>query len=361
MKNIAIIGIVLSVASCSTIKSSNDNEKIYIVERERESLSVVKDQKEYKTIKDLGNLNHATMKFKNGYAYVLARNGFISKIDTSTDLLVKKVKIGKSGIGITFTDSQVVVVNYDPNSVVILDLDLNVQKVIETSSRNVGVKLWNNLLVFSLMDKNEIWVLDTKDDFKIVRKIEAVGNLPFDALIKENLYIVGFFNEGGVGVLDLKDFTYKKISLNNPSDNSTYKVPHFGYWGLVGDMAIVPMVTSNKLLVIDLKDIKRLSEIELIGRPVFASVSPDKKTLVVSYSGDKEDYISVIDTKSLTNKLDFKAGQRIMHFRFSTDGNYLYASSYFENKMHIFETNSWKKVATVAVGTPSGIFIKEQE
>jgi protein NirF len=361
MNKLLLAAIILASTSCSTLKVESKNEKIYVVERERESLSVIKNKKEFQTIKGLGNLNHATMKFKDGFGYVLARDGFISKIDVVNDQLVKKVKVGKSGIGITFTESQVVIVNYDPNSVVVLDLDLNVQKVIETNSRNVGVKYWNGLLVFSLMDKNEIWVVNTRDDFKVVKKIENVGQLPFDALIKDHIYLVGFFNEASVGVMDLRDFTYKKVSLSNSANNVTYKVPHFGTWGIIGNTAIVPIASNHKLLVLDLKEIKPIQEIDLIGSPVFATVSPDKDTVVVSYSGEQEDYISVVDTKDFQIKKEFKAGQRVMHFRYSSDGRYFYLSSYFENKVHIFGTEKWEKIGSVAVSTPSGIFIKGLE
>lgn len=361
MKSLILAGVLLISSACSILRSENTNEKVYVVERERESLSVIKNKKEFQTIKDLGNLNHATMKFKNGFGYVLARDGFISKIDIATDQLIKKVNVGKSGIGITFTENQVVIVNYDPNSVVVLDLDLNIQKVIETNSRNVGVKYWNGLLVFSLMDKNEIWVVDTKDDFKVVKKIEKAGELPFDALIKDHIYLVGFFNEASVGVVDLRRLTYKKVPLSNSTNNVAYKVPHFGTWGIVGNTAIVPIASSHRLLVLDLKEIKPIHEIDLVGSPVFATVSPDKKTVVVNYSGDQEDYISVINTQNFQIKKEFKAGQRVMHFRYSSDGHYFYLSSYFENKVHVFETDKWQKIGSISVGTPSGIFIKGLE
>jgi protein NirF len=223
----------------------------------------------------------------------------------------------------------------------------------------VGVKTWNNFLVFSLMDKNEIWVMDVNNDFKIVHKVQNAGSLPFDALIKDNLYILGFFNEGAVGVLDLANFSYKKIELSRSTDNTTYKVPHFGYWGIVDDTAVVPMVASKKIILIDLKKIKPIREVDLIGQPVFATVSPDKKSVVVSYSGEQEDYISVLETSKYSTRNDIKAGQRIMHFRYSNNGDYFYTSSYFENKVNVFETKNWKKTNSISVSTPSGIFIRE--
>lgn len=350
---------MFALLSCSSFKKSTVVEKVFVVERERESIALIKNEKEYKTIKDLGNLNHATLKFKNGFAYVLARNGFLSKIDTLNDELVKKVKIGKSGIGITFTENQVVIVNYEPNSVVILDLDLNVQKIIETNSRNVGIKVWKNLLVFSLMDKNEIWVLDSQKNFSIVKKFEKVGNLPFDALINESVYVVGFFNEPSVGMLDLASMSYTKIMMKDTDEKLVYKVPHFGYWGVVAGKVFVPMVSSDKLLVLDLIGLKTIGEVSLIGRPVFASVSPDKKIIALNYSGEQEDYISLVDTSIQKKIKDLKIGKRIMHLRFSTDGTKLYASSYFENKVHIIDTKNWEVKASVVVSSPSGIFLDD--
>jgi protein NirF len=352
--------------SCAFISSENSashfrSEKLFIVERERESVAVIGVDAKISHIADLGNLNHATLKFKKGFGYVLARDGYLAKIDTLSEKLVKKVKIGKSGIGITFTENQVVIVNYDPNSVVILDLELNVQKVIETNSRNVGIKVWKNYLVFSLMDKNEIWVLDSLQEFKMIKKFENIGNLPFDALIHENVYVVGFFNEPSVGLLDLNLMTYTKIAMKDAGEQLIYKVPHFGQWGVVDQQVFVPMVSSNKLLVLDLKSLKAVGEVQLIGRAVFAAVSPDKKILAVNFSGDQEDYISLVDTSTKKVMSTFKAGKRIMHLRFSRDARSLYATSYFENKLYVFDAKTTKEKATIPVSTPSGIFIEEEK
>ena len=108
-----------------------------------------------------------------------------------------------------------------------------------------------------------------------------------------------------------------------------------------------------------LKKLKPIGEVQLIGRPVFAAVSPDKKTLAVNFSGDQEDFISLVDTNSKKVMTSFKAGKRIMHLRFSSDSQLLYATSYFENKLHIFEMKTNKVKFSLPVSTPSGIFIEE--
>jgi len=358
MKNFVLVLSALFVVSCSSVKntSSVSGEKIYVVEREREALFVL-DQQNEKLIQDLGNLNHATMKFKWGNGFLLARDGYISKIDVENDKLIKKVKIGKSGIGLTFTAENVIIVNYDPNSVVVLDKNLEVVKTILTESRNVGVKTYKNFLVFSLMDKNEIWVLDIKKNYDVVKKIENVGNLPFDALIQGKNYLVGFFNEPSIGFLDLEDFSYNRIEMKGADPSIVFKVPHFGYWGLVNNLAFVPLTSQKKILVIDLNTKKSVHEIALPGDPVFAAVSPDKKKIVVNYSGAMENFLSVVDTDKKSVANTFEAGRRIMHLRFSSSGEQLYVTSYFENELKFFNVNDWTKTKTMKVSTPSGIFL----
>lgn len=351
--------LLLTLISCSHLPQ-NKNDKIYVVERERESLFVLENNNE-KIIPGLGNLNHATMKFRDGSGYVLARDGYISKVDIASDKVVKKVKIGKSGIGITFIGNFIAVVNYDPNSVVILDNDLNVIKTIETNSRNVGIKSYKDKLIFSLMDKNELWVLDASHDFEKVHVENNIGALPFDALINENKYVVGFFNESAVGVFDLDTYKYLKVSLKDPEDKLVFKVPHFGYWGIVGNKAIVPLVSLNKLLVLNLKDLSIHKTIDLIGNPVFAAVSPNKEKLVVNYSGDKENFISVVDLKNLTKERDLKVAERVMHLRFSADGGKVFVTSYFENALKVLDTKNWEVISEKKVATPSGIFMSSMK
>lgn len=350
----------LFAIACSTNRTSKIEEKVYVVEREREAVSVIRNEVVDNKIQNLGNLNHATMKFKGDFAFVLARDGYLSKIDTKKDVLINKVKIAKSGIGITFINDDLAIVNYDPHSVVILDDQLNIKRTIETGSRNVGVKSWGNYLVFSLMDKNEIWVLDANKNFEPVKTIKNAGELPFDALIKDNIYIVGLFNEGAVGVLDLKTLDYHKITFKDVAGQVVLKVPHFGYWGIVGDEAVVPLSGKKSLLVIDLNKMTGKKEIPLPGSPVFASVSPDKKYLSINYSGDQEDLISVFRTSDWSKVMDLTAGRRVMHLRYSNVGDALYVSSYFENKVHVFSTRTWEKIKSIPVSTPSGIFIEEE-
>jgi len=331
-------------------------QKVYVVERERGALAVIEEGK-VKEIKDLGNTNHAVLKFWRGHAYLISRDGFLSKIDTKRDRLVKKVRVGDSSIGFTFCPDKVAVANYSPKNVVLLSEDLKELKKIRTGSKNVGIKSYRGLLVFSLMDRDEVWVVDC-ESAKVVKRIRNVGSMPFDALLSRGRYIVGLFGENAVGVLDLEDFSYRKVRFGKKGKEVVFKVPHFGLWGVWKDRAYIPAVGERKIHVVDLKSFEYVGSIDLPGLPVFVSVSPDGKYLAVNYSGDSEDLISLIDRERMEVIETKRLGERILHLRFSPNGKFLYLSSYYENLVKKISVPELEVLEKVSVPTPSGVFLK---
>ncbi|MFN3472293.1 MAG: cytochrome D1 domain-containing protein, partial [Aquificaceae bacterium] len=328
-------------------------EKLYVVERERGALAVVEGDGRLKgEIEDLGNLNHATVKFHKGFAYVISRDGFLSKIDPKEDKLVKKVKVGNSGIGFDFFKEYVVVANYDPDTVVLLDKDLNIVKVIKTGSRNVGIKAYPSGFVFALMDKDEVWVVEGGG----IKSYRDVGRMPFDALLYEDRYLVGFFGEPSLGILDLRKGEYSKVALKTEGE-AVFKIPHFGTWGVVDGVAYVPAVGARRLYILNLKELKLEGSISLSGLPVFVVASPDKRFLAVNFSGDREDYIALVDVSERRVIKEVQVGKRIMHMRFSKDGKRLYASSYFDSKLKVLDLPDLKLVQELEIPNPSGVFV----
>ncbi|RME12258.1 MAG: NirF protein, partial [Aquificota bacterium] len=270
-------------------------EKLYVVERERGSLAVVVDGRLVKEIEGLGNLNHATLKLWRGKAYLISRDGYLSQIDTEKDELLRKVKVGESAIGIDFTRDHIVVANYEPKTVVVLDEELNVVQSLNTGSRNVGIKGFEVGFVFSLMDRDEIWLVKDKS----VKVFGNVGAMPFDALLKGNVYVVGFFKEGGVGLLDVKREVYRKVVFLSAGKEVVFKIPHFGTWGVSGDRAFIPVVGERRLYLVNLRNFNLEGHVELSGLPVFAVISPDGKYVAVNFSGDREDYVALVDPHTL--------------------------------------------------------------
>jgi len=335
------------------------SEKIFVVERENEALSVIKNQKVINQIKNLHNFNHAVVKFIDNDGYVITRDGYLIKFDPIKEKKLKEVKASKSAIGFTLGSDFVAVANYANKTVEIFDRDLNLLQTIKTGSKNVGIKTYKNYLVFACMDTDELWVMQRKNgNFIVVKKVKNAGEVPFDAMINQNLYVVGFFNSPFVGVLNLDNFTYKKVPLKLEHKNIVLKVPHFGFWSIMKDKFFVPAVGDNKVFVFD-KKFNFIKAIKVEGNPVFTSLSPDRKYLAVTFSGKKFPIVQIIDTKTLQIIKRFDFGGMVLHVRWSKEKPFLYISNNKKSEFITLYTNDWSEVCRQKVAKPSGIFIFE--
>ncbi len=182
--------------------------------------------------------------------------------------------------------------------------------------------------------------------------------MPFDALLSGDTYVVGFFNEPSVGIVNLRDLTYRKVSFKHKGREILLKIPHFGLWGIFGKTAYIPGVGERKVHLIDLERFTYLGSLEVPGLPVFVSVSPNGRFAAVNYSGDMEDYLTLIDREGGKVLKTVRLGRRILHFRFTPDGRFLFLSSYYENKVKKVSVPELKVIEEISVPTPSGVFIK---
>ncbi|WP_200763984.1 cytochrome D1 domain-containing protein [Nitrosophilus alvini] len=340
------------------------HEKVFVVERENSALAVIENHKFKNEIKDMRDFNHAVVKFYDKDGYAITRDGYVIKFDPINEKKLKEYRTSKSAIGFTVTKNYLAVANYDNKSVEILDRDLNPIQTFETESKNVGIKVYKNYLVFSLMDKDEIWVLEDKNEgkgkpkFVIKKRFKKVGQVPFDAMINKNLYVVGFFNSPFVGVLNLDNFEYRIVPLELGRKGVVLKVPHFGFWSISKGKFFIPAVGNNKVFVFD-HDFRFIKAIEVEGNPVFTSLSPDRKFLAVTFSGKKFPIVQIIDTKTLKIKKRFDFGGTVLHVRWSKEEPLLYVSVNGNSEVVGMNTDSWKKAFSVSVPKPSGIFIYE--
>ncbi len=357
MKKLLLAALLLIQATASIAA-----EKLFVIEREDSSLAVIVGDKLVNRIADMRNFNHAVVKFYKNEGFAITRDGYVIKFDPITEKKLKEYRTSKSAIGFIVTPRYLAIANYDNKTVEILDHDLNPIQTIETGSKNVGIKHYKRYLVFALMDKDSLWVMeDTTPDepkprFELHRKFENVGVAPFDAMLDGHFYIAGFFNSPYVGVIDLEKMTLKKLPLELGDKQPVLKVPHFGFWSLSGEKKFIPAVGDNKVFVFG-KDFKFITSIETEGLPVFTSLSPDKKHLAVTFSGKHFPIVQIIDTETLkiVERLQFSG--KILHLRWSQEKPLLYFSNNTGNKVEAVDTHSWKRVFEVPVRHPSGIFI----
>jgi protein NirF len=359
IKNILIGALFATTFATQTFAK----DKLFVVERESNSVAVIEDGLPRNHMENMHNMNHGVMKFYENDGYIISRDGYIVRFNPVTEKKLAEYKTSKSAIGFVIAKNYVAVANYDDKSVDILSRNLKPIQKLKTNSRNVGIKIYKNYLVFSEMDKDTIAVYKDLNEgkkephFVLYKEFKDVGVMPFDALLDNDTYINGFFNSPWLGKLNLTTMNYKKIPLELGERQPVLKVPHFGFWSVSDSKVFIPAVGDNKVFVFTPK-FKFIKAIKTEGMPVFTALSPDKKYLAVTFSGKKFPVIQIIDTHTLKVIKRFEFKGKVLHVRWSKNKPYLYVSVNDANKVAVLNTQGWwLKREIFTIKKPSGIFI----
>ena len=341
-------------------------EKYFVVERESESIAVIEDGLVRRHMEKMHNMNHGIIKFDGDDAYLISRDGYVVKFDPKTEKIQAEYKTSKSAIGFVIGDTYVAVANYDDKSVDILTRDLKPIDKIVTGSKNVGIKIYKDMIIFAQMDSDKVTILKDENTGKGLPKFKSfkefkVGKMPFDAMIKEHTYIVGFFLSKSFGVIDLDKMEFSEIKVTAKDNKPVLKVPHFGFWSLSEDKTFIPAVGDNAVMVYD-ANFKFIKNVEMQGLPVFTSLSPDKKYLAVTFSGKDFPTIQILDTKTLKIIKTFTFKGKVLHVRWSQEYPQLYVSVNDANQINVIDTREWFLEREIfQVKAPSGIFLYQMD
>ena len=333
--------------------------KFYVVERAGGSLVIISDNRLIGQIKHIGNGTHVIVYFGKRYGYSISRNGYLSKIDPKTDKIILQKKVSEDTVDFCLSKNLIAVANYKPENIAILNKNLKLLKTINTGSRNIGVEFYKNYLIFELMDKNQIWIVNA-NNFKVIKKIKHIGHFPIDALVSGRDYIAAFLIGQKFGVLNLKTLKYHIVNYGKKG-SFPHQIPHYGIYSIYNGKAYIPAVGEKKIVVMNLKTQKETGSVNLIGYPIFIIFSPNRRTIAVNYSGKEHNYLTLIDAKDMRVMKNIKAGRRIMFMAYSGNGRLIYASDYFGNSVNVFNVHSGKEVAVIPVQSPSGIFIVQDK
>jgi len=363
MKSIVLLLLLGSVLLAGTPSAS---EKIFVVERESASIAVINKGLTKSHMKNMHNMNHGIIKFDGKDGYLISRDGYVVRFDPVSEKTLNEYKTSKSAIGFVIGKNYVAVANYDDKSVDILTRDLKPIDKIVTGSKNVGIKIYKDMIIFAQMDSDKVTVLKDSNagkglpKFKIFKEFK-VGQMPFDAMIKDNTYIVGFFLTKAFGVIDLDKMEFSEIKVTAKDNKPVLKVPHFGFWSLSEERTFIPAVGDNAVMVYDNK-FNFIKNIKMQGLPVFTALSPDKKYLAVTFSGKDFPTIQIVDTKTLKIIKTFKFNGKVLHVRWSNVDNYLYVSVNDANQVNAINTKEWFLEREIFnIKHPSGIFIYHLE
>ena len=359
---------MLLLGSALYANTPSASEKIFVVERESNSIAIINKGLVKSHMENMHNMNHGIIKFDGDDAYLISRDGFVVKFNPITEKILSEYKTSKSAIGFVIGENYVAVANYDDKSVDILTRDLKPIDKIVTGSKNVGIKIYKDMIIFAQMDNDKVTILKDENSgkglpkFKIFKEFK-VDEMPFDVMIKNNTYIVGFFLTKAFGVIDLDKMEFSQIKVTAKDSKPVLKVPHFGFWSLSDSKTFIPAVGDNAVMVYDSK-FNFIKNIETKGLPVFTALSPDKKYLAVTFSGKDFPTVQIVDTNSLEIIKTFTFMAKVLHVRWSNVDDSLYVSVNGQtkerdhNKVNVVNTKEWFLQREIyQVKHPSGIFI----
>ena len=373
---LSVAGAVL-VSACASPRGTGDLG--VIIERATGSVQVVETTTHTRLaqVAGLGDLSHASVVYSRDarYAYVFGRDGGLTKIDLLRGRIEKRIVQAGNAIGgaISQDGRLIAVSNYEPGGVKVfaadtLELLADIPAGSSDSQRRskvVGlVDAPGDRFVFSLWDAGEIWVADMRNPRQPqVQKFPHVGKQPYDGTVTPDgrYYIAGLFGEDGLALLDLwqPEKGVRRVLEGYGRGQEplpVFKMPHMDYWAQSNDIAYVPAVGRHEVLVIDQKDWKEAGRIAVAGQPVFAIARPDGRQLWVNFAPPDNDTVQVIDTLSLKVTRTLKPGKAVLHMEFTPRGEQVWLSVRDEDRVDVYDTDSFERMASLPADKPSGIF-----
>jgi len=326
---------------------------------------------------DLGDLSHASAVFSRDqrYAYVFGRDGGLTKIDLLRQAVEKRiVQAGNSIGGAISQDGAIIgVANYEPGGVRFFDAKtLDPVADIPAAygddgalSKVIGlVDAPGKRFVFSLYDAGQIWVADVADPaHPTVRRYVDVGKLPYDGIVtpEGRHYLAGLFGEDGVALLDLWN---ENAGVRRVLDGygrgeqplPVYKMPHLESWASAQDDLFLPAVGRHEVLIVDRRTWQEVGRVAVHSQPVFVVARPDGRQVWVNFAHPDNDVVQVIDVPTRKIVRELRPGKAVLHMEFTPRGEEIWISVRDEDRVDIYDTESFARVASLTAQKPSGIF-----
>jgi protein NirF len=329
-------------------------------------------------IAGLGDLSHASIVYSRDgrFAFVFGRDGGLTKVDLLERTIAKRVVQAGNSIGgaISADGSLVAVSNYEPGGVRVFEAttlepvaDIPATYGTEGArSKVVGlVDAPGRQFVFSLYDAGEIWVADLTDPAApAVRKFTGVGAQPYDGMITPDgrHYLAGLFGEDGVALLDLWDLDKGVQRIldgygRGEEPLPVYKMPHLEGWASAGDILVLPAVGRHELLVVDRGTWQEKGRIVVHGQPVFAVARPDGRQVWVNFAHPDNGVVQVIDVPTRQIVRELRPGPAVLHLEFTPRGEQVWLSVRDANRVEVYDTRTFERLAALEADKPSGIFL----
>jgi protein NirF len=196
-----------------------------------------------------------------------------------------------------------------------------------------------------------------------VHKLANVGREPYDALITPDgrHYIAGLFGEDGLALVDLANVEAgaTRILANYGRGQEklpVYKMPHLRGWAVAGQYAFLPAIGRHEVLVVERAGWREVARIPAHGQPVFVMARPDGKQVWVNFAFPRNDTVQVIDVGRLAVVQTLQPGKTVLHMEFNDAGDEVWISARDDDRVVVYDTASFARIAALPAKSPSGIF-----
>jgi len=323
------------------------------------------------------------------FVFFASRDGWISKFDLWGLTTVAEIRAGINtrNVAVSGDGRYVMAANYLPHSLVLLDADLNLIKVLEARDRD-GKKTSRVSAVYdaaprksfvaALKDIPEVWEVSYDE------KAEPIAaGLVHDFRYGEGTFIPGRFNprrsvldeylddffftpdysalmatsrDGGKGQVIHLDVRRKIASVDVPG------MPHLASgitWQYRGRTVMAtPNLKQGVVTVIDVQDWRTVKEIRTLGPGFFMrSHENTRYAWVDAMMSPRRDTLQVIDKQTLEVAAELRPvpGKTLAHVEFTRDGRYALASLWeMDGALIVFDAATLEVVKRIPMKKPSG-------
>jgi len=317
------------------------------------------------------------------YVFFASRDGWISKFDLWNLKTVAEVRAGLNtrNAAVSADGRYVMAANYLPHSLVVLNGDLELVKILETPSRVSAVydAAPRRSFVAALKDVPELWEISYDPQAEPI-----AGGLVHDYRFKEGEFVPGFLNARRTRLADVLDdffFTpdYRQVVGASRSGKRGQVVhldvrraiaevdlpglPHLASgitWERRGRRVMAtPNLRQGLVSVLEVDGWKTIAEIPTLGPGYFLrSHENTRYAWVDSMIGPRgRDTLQVIDkdTLQVVARLTPAPGKTLAHVEFDRYGRYALASLWeVEGALIVFDARTLAEVKRIPMNKPVG-------
>ncbi len=316
------------------------------------------------------------------WAYVRTDAGYILKIDLYSLKIVRKVRAGLNGTSLAVSrDGRYLAAgSYVPNTAVILDAETLLPlkllelhgtdldgNVVEADSGMITSTPYADYFVIALEQAGQVWIVDLNVPEMAVTKLAGVGRHLHDAFLSPDgrYVVVSSYDDNVNAVIDLDEKRIiKKIAAGCQ--------PHLGSGAVVHSHGRVLGIGTNigarpcepyEVTVFDMDTFEVVKRIPVLGPTESPAAHPKAPYIAVDIVGTdpKARMIQFIDKETLEVARTINVTEDALghsHFpEYTARGDYLYVSSgYSGDQVVIYDARTLRKVKTVSMEVPAGIF-----